>query len=84
MNKKDIISFNDKGVLHGCCKSYHLEGHLWAIENYMNGKPHGMSSVWYRNGNLEHKGKYINNLKTGYWLYHSNDNQPIKKQYFII
>jgi len=52
INKKDIMSYNDKNKQHGLWKRYYANGNLWYKRFYQNSKEVGYEEYYYVSGKL--------------------------------
>ena len=48
------------------------------ISFYKLGKLHGMYTSYYKNGQKEYEGRYINNKRTGDWTYWDEKGQKLE------
>lgn len=49
------ITRNGEKLHHGPAKSYRPDGSLGFVGQYKNGKPHGRSLTWHKNGKLRYE-----------------------------
>jgi len=45
---------------------------------------HGYWVIYYLNGNLRHRGNFINGKLSGYWEEYSTNGELMAKEYFIL
>jgi len=55
-----INQYDSQGRLHGVWELYWSDGTLWWRENWLHGKPHGLSEWCYSNDTLDKKRYYLN------------------------
>jgi antitoxin component YwqK of YwqJK toxin-antitoxin module len=81
--------------LDGEHKIFSVEGKLEALENFKNGKYHGVFQKFYPDGKIQQEGLYQNNVMTGVWkkfyangkvieevmFSNNNENGPFKEFY---
>jgi len=67
---------------HGTWKTWHKNGTLWRIENYINGKLNGETKQYYPNGKLHSSGYLENDKPNGKWTYWDDGGKKIFDEYF--
>ncbi len=40
---------------------------------FINGRPHGLRTEWYENGQKKEEGNFINGEQQGIWTYYNKD-----------
>lgn len=81
-DKKEQLSYNDDGKLHGQCLAWNAQGVLIGEANYKNGKKHGVWKIYFDNGELAYEMYYTDGEKTGTWKVYSKDGTIEKTKEF--
>ena len=63
----DIKNYNEKGQLHGECKSYYNTGELHYEGQYKNDLRVGLWIYYWDDGKIWNKGYYENDKPIGFW-----------------
>ena len=44
-----------------------------SVMHFINGRPHGLRTEWYDNGQKKEEGNFINGEQQGRWTYYNKD-----------
>lgn len=66
------------GRRDGEWKSFHANGQLWSVHNYTNGQQQGEYRVYYPDGTPRIEGQYLNDDKTGTWIFFTETGDTAK------
>ena len=81
LSKRGIQYTVNNGSVHyvfdGMFEEFYSEGALSQITNYDMGKRSGSFQSYHKSGVIKQKGDYVNNLKTGEWVYFDSDGDTI-------
>ena len=66
---------NDKA--YGSYESRYENGHVKAQYNFLDGKEHGPTKLFYADGNLKEEGNYNYGVKTGTWTSWNQEGKKI-------
>ena len=55
----------DTGVQHGICTTFYEDGKKKIVENYKNGRRHGLYLAYYNNGNIHTEQYFVDGIKQG-------------------
>lgn len=72
-----VDSLNFRQYFDGLLEEYDTNGVLTKITNYDMGKKTGRYETYYSQGKIDESGDYINNLKTGKWLYFDSNGDTL-------
>ncbi len=67
ISKGEINQVDSSGRKQGQWKIYE-EGVLIAKGTYVNGKPDGLWTYWYTNGQMKEEGRYHQGIRSGMWV----------------
>lgn len=80
----DGITYDSKGKPYsGNCSTFYNDFSLRSIEEYRNGKDHGVWTFYFNNGNIQTQGEFENGLKNGEWKYFYETGEIWKLNYFV-
>lgn len=60
--------------------SYYESGIKWSEQNFSNGLKEGHSIVYYPNGKIHYSGGYLNDKKTGHWIFYNELGEITKEE----
>jgi hypothetical protein len=66
-SSEDVNHVDESGKKQGPWKIY-SDSVLIARGSYINGKPDGLWTYWYKNGHMKEEGRYKNGIKKGMWI----------------
>ncbi len=79
--KNDILYKN--GELHtGIYQSYHENDKLFLEIEYLNGKPHGKSQIFYKTGKKELAGNYLNGKLNGLVISYYHNGKKSREEFY--
>lgn len=65
---------------HGMWKSYNAAGGILSMNEFKNGKKHGIILVNYISGKTRYTGEYINDEPSGIWKFYNEDGTLAKEE----
>lgn len=70
----DVNQVDESGIKQGLRRIY-SDSILTEQGSYVNGKPDGLWTYWYKNGQMKEEGHFKNGVKDGMWVewYHDGD-----------
>ncbi|MHA7944253.1 toxin-antitoxin system YwqK family antitoxin [Formosa sp. 3Alg 14/1] len=80
---KYIKAFDDAGNASGEWKSYYDSGELYNVEHYLNNKPHGIQTTYFKNGNVNSSGNMKEGKEEGMWSYYYDDGTLASEKTFV-
>lgn len=81
---KIVGFYNDSEQKTGHWKSYYENGKLWSHNEYLNGKQHGISEGFFKDGTLKYHGHYKEDKKAGEWCIYVKMGNTIDKKCSLI
>ncbi|WP_298778764.1 toxin-antitoxin system YwqK family antitoxin [uncultured Polaribacter sp.] len=79
---KYLKKFDDFGNATGEWKGYYDSGELNFVENYLNNKPYGEQTKYFKNGNISSRGEKRNGKNDGIWEYYYDNGNILCEREF--
>jgi hypothetical protein len=78
-----VKSTYNGNVRSGPYRQWWATGGPRTVGGYLDGKPHGMWTIWHANGLVYRKGAYDKGVKTGPWTWWENTGEKISEVVYV-
>jgi antitoxin component YwqK of YwqJK toxin-antitoxin module len=79
---KENLTYLNKNLYSGKCKSFYESGKIKSSQEYFNGKDNGKWTFYYENGQIETLGLYANGIREGSWEYFYESGTIKQESYY--